>query len=266
MRANGTVALDQRMRLLGALTADIRGFEEALGALAEAGILRREMLPASRVTLNLLAKTDKSDGRRVLTVPLTAQDGALLVGPIKLAVLPPVVLRFVSVFILNGIETAGLPHIYDALANLAGPLKPIMQLVAFAPPDCPLERSEILREPAQHLQDRLPVVQKNIPPHFRRRGSDPREVAKTARRVSNDVTCSHNVAVFSVFPKQLVLEVTGRADNRVRNQMREMRRNRQNAVMMMRIHDLDHATGTAPEFADLIDGGLIRAGRRVKMQ
>ena len=91
MRANGTVALDQRMRPLGALTADIRGFEEALGALADAGILRREMLPASRVTLNLLAKTDKSDGRRVLTVPLTAQDGALLVGPIKLTALPPVV-------------------------------------------------------------------------------------------------------------------------------------------------------------------------------
>ena len=91
MRANGTVALDQRMRPLGALTADIRGFEEALGALAEASILRREMLPASRVTLNLLAKTDNSDGRRVLTVPLTAQEGALLVGPIKLAALPPVV-------------------------------------------------------------------------------------------------------------------------------------------------------------------------------
>ena len=91
MRANGTVALDQRMRPLGASTADIRGFEEALGALAEAGILRRDMLPASRVTLNLLAKTNKSDGRRVLTVPLTAQDGALLVGPIKLAALPPVV-------------------------------------------------------------------------------------------------------------------------------------------------------------------------------
>jgi len=90
MRANGTVALDQSMRPLGALTADIRGFEEALGALAEAGILRHEMLPASRVTLNLLAKTDKSDGRRVLTVPLTAQDGALFVGPIKLTALPAI--------------------------------------------------------------------------------------------------------------------------------------------------------------------------------
>ena len=51
------------MRLLGALTADIRGFEEALGALAEAGILRREMLLASRVT-ELAGENDKSDGRR----------------------------------------------------------------------------------------------------------------------------------------------------------------------------------------------------------
>ena len=91
MRANGTMALDQGMRPIGALTADIRGFDEALGALADAGIVRQEMLPASRVTLNLLAKTDKSDGRRVLTVPMTAQDGAFFVGPIKLATLPEIV-------------------------------------------------------------------------------------------------------------------------------------------------------------------------------
>ena len=93
MRANGTLALDQGMRPIGALTADIRGFDEALGALADAGILRHEMLAASRVTLNLLAKTDNSDGRRVLTVPMTAQDGALFVGPIKLTTLPEIVAK-----------------------------------------------------------------------------------------------------------------------------------------------------------------------------
>jgi hypothetical protein len=90
LRANGTVALDERMRPLGALTADIRGYEETLEALAEAEILRRDILPASRVTLNLLARTDPNDGRRVLTVPLTAQDGALFLGPIKLSEIPEV--------------------------------------------------------------------------------------------------------------------------------------------------------------------------------
>lgn len=88
LRANGTAALDESMRPLGALTADIRGYEETLEALAEAGLLRRDILPASRVTLNLLARKDAADGRRVLTVPLTAQDGALFLGPIRLTDLP----------------------------------------------------------------------------------------------------------------------------------------------------------------------------------
>ena len=89
LRANGTAALDEAMRPLGALTADIRGYEETLEALAEAGLLRRDILPASRVTLNLLARKDASDGRRVLTIPLTAQDGALFLGPVRLTGLPP---------------------------------------------------------------------------------------------------------------------------------------------------------------------------------
>ena len=88
LRANGTVALDPELRPLGALTADIRGYEEALEALAEARLIRRDILPASRVTLNMLAKTSETDGRRVLTVPVNAQDGGLYLGPIKLAELP----------------------------------------------------------------------------------------------------------------------------------------------------------------------------------
>ena len=90
LRANGTVALDPELRPLGALTADIRGYEEALEALAEARLIRRDILPASRVTLNLLAKTSETDGRRVLTVPVNAQDGGLYLGPIKLVELPVV--------------------------------------------------------------------------------------------------------------------------------------------------------------------------------
>lgn len=89
LRANGTAALDETMRPLGALIADIRGYEETLEALAEAGLLRRDALPTSRMTLNLLARKDGTDGRRVLTVPLRAQDGALFLGPVRLTDLPP---------------------------------------------------------------------------------------------------------------------------------------------------------------------------------
>ena len=88
LRANGTVALDPGMRPLGALTADIRGYEETLEALAEANLIRRDLLPASRIALNLMSKLADTDRRRVLTVPVTAQNGGLYLGPIKLAKLP----------------------------------------------------------------------------------------------------------------------------------------------------------------------------------
>jgi hypothetical protein len=91
LRANGTMALDTQMRPLGALTADMRGYDETLEALAEANLLRRDILQMSRVTLNLLAKTSSNDGRRVLTVPITAQDGAFFLGPIKLTDLKPLI-------------------------------------------------------------------------------------------------------------------------------------------------------------------------------
>lgn len=91
LRANGTAALDETMRPLGALTADIRGYDETLEALAEAGLLRRDALSVAKVTLNLLSRRDGTDGRRVLTVPLTAQDGALFLGPIRLTDLPPLI-------------------------------------------------------------------------------------------------------------------------------------------------------------------------------
>ena len=88
LRANGTIALDAKMRPLGALTADIRGYKDTLEALSEAKIIRSDVLPASRLTLDLLAKPSKVDGRRVLTVPVTAQEGGLYLGPLKLAKLP----------------------------------------------------------------------------------------------------------------------------------------------------------------------------------
>ena len=91
LRAKGTVALDEELRPLGALTADIRGYGETLSALADAGVMRRDVASAGRITLDLLAQPSKDDGRRVLTVPLTAQDGGFYVGPIRALTLPPVV-------------------------------------------------------------------------------------------------------------------------------------------------------------------------------
>ena len=87
-RAVGTVALDDELRPLAAMTADIRGFVAALQALAAAGMISSTAARTGSVALSLIA-TPSSDGSpSILTVPLTAQDGGLFLGPVRLARLP----------------------------------------------------------------------------------------------------------------------------------------------------------------------------------
>ena len=87
-RAVGTVALDDELRPLAAMTADIRGFVAALQALAAAGMISSSAARTGSMALSLIA-TPSSDGSpSVLTVPLTAQDGGLFLGPVRLARLP----------------------------------------------------------------------------------------------------------------------------------------------------------------------------------
>ena len=88
LRTVGTAALDDELRPLAAMTADIRGFAEALQALAAAGVISTTVARTGSMALGLIA-TPSSDGSpSVLTVPLTAQDGGLYLGPVRLARLP----------------------------------------------------------------------------------------------------------------------------------------------------------------------------------
>jgi len=90
LEAKGTVTLDERMRPLGVLTADIRGHNETIDVLEQARLLRRKAAATSRIALSLLAKPDKDGKGSVLTVPVTAQDGRLYLGFVRLFVLPPI--------------------------------------------------------------------------------------------------------------------------------------------------------------------------------
>lgn len=89
LRATGTAALDDAFRPLGAMTAEIRGYRAMLTALEEARLMRRNAAAASRLALDLLSKPDGGD-RRVATVPITAQNGSLFVGPVKILKLLPI--------------------------------------------------------------------------------------------------------------------------------------------------------------------------------
>jgi hypothetical protein len=89
LRARGTMALDQELRPLGALTADIRGFSETLDALERARMLKTVAAAAARIAFNVMAKPAPKSGEKVLTVPVSAQDGFLQVGPLQLLRLKP---------------------------------------------------------------------------------------------------------------------------------------------------------------------------------
>ena len=88
LRTVGTAALDDELRPLAAMTADIRGFAEALQALAAAGVISTATARTGSMALGLIAKPSSDGSPSVLTVPLTAQDGGLYLGPVRLTRLP----------------------------------------------------------------------------------------------------------------------------------------------------------------------------------
>jgi hypothetical protein len=85
---NGTVTLDESMRPLGAGTAVIHGWEETLDRLVAAGTVQARQASIARVVLSALSKPS-ADGSEV-TVPVTAQNGRLSVGPVPVMGLAPV--------------------------------------------------------------------------------------------------------------------------------------------------------------------------------
>ncbi len=92
VNARGTVTLDPKMRPLAALTADIEGYGAILKTLADAGAMKARDASFATTALDLLAKRGP-DGKRVLTVPVTAQNGTLFVGPLALLRLAPIMPR-----------------------------------------------------------------------------------------------------------------------------------------------------------------------------
>jgi hypothetical protein len=89
LKASGTLALDEQTRPLGAFSADIRGFTHVVDSLAASGIIETGAAAMAKISLGLLAKPAKDGGPPVLSIPLTAQNGRLYAGPLKILDLPP---------------------------------------------------------------------------------------------------------------------------------------------------------------------------------
>jgi len=84
----GSLTLDSEHRPLGAGNARILGFERAIEAFTDGGLVEEQIGRMVGLALLALSSEDES-GRRAIEVPLTAQDGVLFVGPLPLLPLDP---------------------------------------------------------------------------------------------------------------------------------------------------------------------------------
>ena len=110
----------------------------------------------------------------------------------------------------------------DRAADRAGAGEQVEQLVAVAPADRPLQRGQVFRKPRQHFEDGVLVVQADVAPHGRVGGGKAREIAKARGRVFDDLGLGHR------------LQIVGRADDVVGDDVRQMRDDGQHHVVVLR--------------------------------
>lgn len=89
MDTDGTLAFDALLQPQAAFTVRVAGWQAALGALVSKGVMARRDAAMAVFVLGAMAQVPEGGGRKVVTAPMTIQDGAVYVGPIRIAVLPP---------------------------------------------------------------------------------------------------------------------------------------------------------------------------------
>jgi hypothetical protein len=87
LEGDGSLAVDRQLRPLGAMSGKIYGAAKGIDALQDAGRMTDKEAIAAKAALALLEQPD-GDGKKHLTVPLSAQDGRLFLGPVPLFSLP----------------------------------------------------------------------------------------------------------------------------------------------------------------------------------
>jgi hypothetical protein len=88
LNAAGTLALDDKDRLIGAMTAKLAGFEGLIKGLQEARQLSQDEAAAARTGLSVIAMASGSRNGE-LSLPMVLQDGEMFVGPLRIAKLKP---------------------------------------------------------------------------------------------------------------------------------------------------------------------------------
>jgi hypothetical protein len=85
--ADGTLALDQDLQPLAAFSARVRGADELVDAAVASGSMRAQDAGIAKMLLGLIG-TASADGQKEVKVPISAQNGKILLGPARVANLP----------------------------------------------------------------------------------------------------------------------------------------------------------------------------------
>lgn len=88
VEGDGTLALDRDLQPVGALSARVSGYGEALDALVHADIIRPGVAAAATTVLSLIAKSPGEGQPPEAKVPITIQERHLSVGPVSFFELP----------------------------------------------------------------------------------------------------------------------------------------------------------------------------------
>jgi hypothetical protein len=88
-KGSGTVTLDRQMRPLAALSAEMTGLDTVIDALVTDNRVRRSEGLTAKAALALVSQRGP-DGKAVLKVPVSAQDGWLWTGPLRLTPVGPI--------------------------------------------------------------------------------------------------------------------------------------------------------------------------------
>lgn len=81
LRGDGSITLDEQDRPLGAFSLRVKGLPETVERLARRGQIDSGVAFTVQAVALSIGKTDPSDGRREISLPLTLQDGWLSIGP-----------------------------------------------------------------------------------------------------------------------------------------------------------------------------------------
>jgi len=87
--AQGTLALDDDLQPLAALTATVRGQNEMIDAAVSAGALPEGDAGMARIVLNMISQQG-DDGRKQIQLPISAQNRRLYLGPAAIAKIPTI--------------------------------------------------------------------------------------------------------------------------------------------------------------------------------